>query len=66
MEKKQKALQILKERNELFIAKHCQKGTFYADGGIVNGVCKSVSADEMLSFMDVTAALIIEVMEDTK
>lgn len=62
MKNKQKALQILKERNELFLSNHCEKGTFFTDEGVVNGVCKPISADEMLNFMNNTVTLVIEAM----
>lgn len=67
MKNKQKALQILKERNEEFISNNCQSGTFLGkDGSLVNGICKQISAEEMLNFMSVTASLIIEAMSENK
>lgn len=63
---KEKAAIILEERKQLFLTTHCQTGTFLADGGLVNGVCKPVSAEEMLNFMSVTVALVIEAMDSKK
>lgn len=58
-----KVLQIQKERSELCIENFCTKGTYLTDGGeLVRGVCRPVDVQELINFMSVTNALIIEAM----
>jgi len=58
-------LEVHKQMDEAFIKTFCQEGTFMGeDGKTIHGICRPVSADEVLTFMHRWNAVIIEVTKD--
>ena len=58
-------LELIQKRDQEFIERFCQAGTFLsADGSEIQGVCKPIEANEMMNFMHVHDALIIDVLKN--
>lgn len=60
-------LELHKQMDGAFIKEFCQEGTFIGeDGKTIHGVCRPVSANEVLEFMHRWNAVIAEVITTKK
>lgn len=59
-----KVLDILKTRDQEFLKKFCQEGSYIGEGGkIFKGVCRPVSAEEVLQHMHAYDSLLLDVVK---
>jgi hypothetical protein len=60
-------LELHKQMDLAFIAEFCDQGTYLdGDGKTIHGVCRAVSANEVLEFMHRWNAVIAEVSKGNK
>lgn len=58
-------LEVHKQMDAAFIKQFCDQGTYLdGDGKTIHGVCRAVSADEVLTFMHRWNAVMVEVTKD--
>ncbi len=53
-------LEHQKLTKEAFVKRFCDSGTYLTDSGTINGVCRQVSADEILNFQGAMDAELLE------
>lgn len=61
----EKFLEVLKARDAAFIQQFCSQGTYIGEHGeTIHGMCRTITAEEMLTFMHTHDALIVEALKE--